>query len=155
MLKADRDHQSGLWLAPMVPENQTHPPTKTNANVNMIANVYAMRTKTDLVKYLHSACFSPCVQTWCDAIDLGYFSTFPGLTTTLVQKHLPKSIATAKGHLKKQRQHIRSTRPMTTERHIMTAEDYPPGPNAQTNLVTFKTVTDYEPTHTVATDQTG
>ena len=67
-------------------------------------------------------------------------------------------MATSKGHLKQLRKNLRSTKllnPATDEAQIMTALDYPSGPNARKNLVTFKTVTEYEPTGAVATDQTG
>merc|ERR1712106_521798 len=56
------------------------------------ANVYALHTKTDLVKYIHLACWSPVVDTWCKAIDNGFFATFPVLTLDLVRKHLPPSM---------------------------------------------------------------
>jgi hypothetical protein len=38
-----------------------------------------------------------------------FFTTWPGLTSALIRKHLPKSIATAKGHQKQDRQNVRST----------------------------------------------
>jgi hypothetical protein len=56
-------------------------------------------------------CFSPATSTWTDAIDAGFFTTWPGLTAALVRKHLPKSLATAKGHLKQDRTNVRSTQP--------------------------------------------
>ena len=133
-------------------------PTETDCKDQVAMSVYHMRTKPDLAKYLHLACWSPSPRTWCDAIEKGYFATFPGLTTTLVNKYLGKSISTAKGHLKRTRKNLRSTsQPNSTdaEEQIMTASDYPDGPNARTNLVTFKTIVDFEPTGIVATDQTG
>ena len=59
-----------------------------------------MNMLPDLVQFLHRACFSLIVDTWCKAIDAGYFTTCPGLTSNLVRKHLPTSIETAKGHLR-------------------------------------------------------
>ena len=38
--------------------------------------------------------------TWNASIDAGLFSTWPGLISQLIRQHLPKSIATAKGHLR-------------------------------------------------------
>ena len=118
-----------------------------------------MRTKIYLIKYLHLACWSPTVATWCDAIDLGYFATFPGLTSSQVRKYFPKSITTAKGNLKQVRKNLRSTNTShskkTNKEHIMTASDYPSGTNARTNLVTFKLVSNDAYTGIVATDQTG
>ena len=125
---------------------------------NTLNNVYAMRTKSDLIKYLHLACWSLSVTTWCKATDRGYFATFPGLTSQQVRKYLLKSISTTKGHGTHVRKNLRSTSqpaPVINEEHIMTATDYPTGTNARTNLVTFKTITEYKPTRVVATDQTG
>ena len=56
-----------------------------------------MNTLPALVQFLKMACFSLVVDTWCKAIDAGYFTTWTGLTSKLVRKHLPKSIETAKG----------------------------------------------------------
>ena len=131
-------------------------PNQTNTN-HQAANVYNLRTKPDLAKYLHLACWSPSPRTWKAAVKNGFFATFPGLTPSLISKHLPPSIETAKGHRKKVNKNLRSTKlnSITANHHIMTALDYPTGTNARTNLVTFKTVIDYEPSGTVATDQTG
>ena len=131
-------------------------PNQTNTN-HQAANVYNLRTKPDLAKYLHLACWSPSPSTWKAAVKKGFFATFPGLTPSLISKHLPPSIETAKGHRKKVNKNLRSTKlnSITENHHIMTALDYPTGTNARTNLVTFKTVIDYEPSGTVATDQTG
>ena len=59
-----------------------------------------MSSKADLIQYMHRFTFIPVVITWTQAIDAGYFSTWPGLTSDLVRKHLPKSLANAKSHLK-------------------------------------------------------
>ena len=42
-------------------------------------------------------------------------TTFPGLTAAGVRKHLPKSIQTTMGHMRKVRQNIRSTKDFTVE----------------------------------------
>ena len=54
------------------------------------------------------------MDTWCKAIDAGYFTTWPGLTSNLVCKHLPVSIEMAKCHLQLARQHVQSTRNQPT-----------------------------------------
>ena len=64
-------------------------------------NVHSLCTKVDLIKYLHLASWSPVMNTWINAIDKGFFATFPGLDAQTVRKHLPKSVPTAKGHMKK------------------------------------------------------
>jgi hypothetical protein len=61
----------------------------------------------------HAATGSPVPSTWVRAIHAGHYATWPGLTAELVNKHLPPSLATAKGHLDQQRQNIRSTQSPT------------------------------------------
>ena len=74
-----------------------------------------MSTLPALVHFLHRACFRPTVDTWCKAIDTGYFTTWPGLASKLVCKHLPAYIEMAKVHLRLARQHVRSTRDQPTK----------------------------------------
>ena len=117
-----------------------------------------MQTILELIKYLHQACWSPTVDTWCKAIDREYFTTFPGLTSAAVCKHLPPSLATTKGHMRKSRQHVRST---TFQPNIvravpeMTTQEFLTEPSVQTNLVTCKTIDPADPKGLVATTQTG
>ena len=99
VLTGPRDPITGLWTIDLNP-------TPQSAN-----SVYEQRKQQDIVKYLHQACGSPVPSTWIKAIKAGFFATWPGLTENLVKKHLPKSIATAKGHLKQEQQGIRSTQP--------------------------------------------
>jgi hypothetical protein len=46
------------------------------------------------------------------AIGKGNFAIWPSLTSDNVRKYLPKSDVMVKGHLKRHRQHIRSTQPI-------------------------------------------
>ena len=75
------------------------PPVAPQSLHPFACSPYKMRTKSDLIQYLHRCAFSPVVHTWTKAIDAGFFATWPGLTSELVRKHLPKLLATAKGHL--------------------------------------------------------
>jgi len=58
---------------------------------------------------LHKAAFSPVKSTWIQAINAGFFTTWPNLTADLVEKHLETSPATVKGHLRQIWQNLRST----------------------------------------------
>ena len=73
-------------------------------------SVHKMTAQKDLVQYLQHAAFPPVPSTWIAAIDNGFFATWPGLTADLVRKHLPKSMATAKGHLRQEQKNLRSTK---------------------------------------------
>ena len=105
-----------------------------------------MTTLRDLVIYLHRACFSPVTSTWTAAIDEGYFATWPGLTSAVVRKHLPKSLATAKGHLRQIRKNIRSTKP---------SAPLPPAPDEPTTRSHFAFFKIVLISGTVYSDQTG
>ena len=84
---------------------------KTGHTRHMTYNTYAITSKAALIKYLHQAAFSPPKQTLLKAINNKQFSTWPGLTPRAVQKYLPDSApAIDKGHIKRQKQGIRSTR---------------------------------------------
>ena len=108
-----------------------------------------MKTKADMVQYLHRCAFSPVVHTWTKAIDAGYFATWPGLTYELVRKHPPKMLATAKRHLKQDRQNIRSTKPaIATATLVLLSQNSPPALSHQVFVNTFKL------TGKVSTDQT-
>ena len=72
-------------------------------------SAYTIQTVPALVRYLHACAGFPTATTWSDAINRGYYLSWPGLTSARVNKHLPKSEITSKGHLKLIRQGIRPT----------------------------------------------
>ena len=87
------NRSNGLWDISLTASTLPYTPPFPQVHVN---SAYKMKTLKDLVIYLHCACFSPVVSTWTKAIDTGYFTTLPGLTSAIVCKHLPKYIATAR-----------------------------------------------------------
>jgi hypothetical protein len=76
----------------------------------MINSVYSIPSTEGKIKFLHAAAGYPVEDTWTKAIDAGNYLTWPGLNTKAVRCHFPKSDETQKGHMKKQRQNVRSTR---------------------------------------------
>ena len=102
-----------------------------------------------MVQYLHRCAFGTAVHTWTKAINAEYFATWPGLTSELVRKHLPKLLETAKGHLKQDRKNIRLTKiSVATAPLVLPSQQAPP---AQYHQVSVETV---ELTGKVSTDQT-
>ena len=55
------------------------------------------------------------VKTLYDAIDNDWLTSFPGLTSKAIKKHLPKTISTTMGHFHVIRKGIRSTKPRINE----------------------------------------
>ena len=74
------------------------------------AAVTPATTVQDHVAFLHAAMGSPAVSTLEEAVRRG-FVTLPGLTVASLTRWAPRSTATAKGHLDRNRQGQRSTRP--------------------------------------------
>jgi len=103
VLTGTRNTSTKLWYFDLHRHNPAPTPSY-NANT-----VYELKTR-ELVQFLHKACFSPTKHTWLQAIKKGHFATWPNLNYKLVNKFLDPSLATAKGHLKQQRQNYRSTK---------------------------------------------
>jgi hypothetical protein len=80
---------------------------KQNNKINVI--IRKKQTHMELAQYLHAACFSPVTSTFVRAIKRGHFNSWPGLTAQLINKSLPPSIATVKGHIAQEKQHLQST----------------------------------------------
>ena len=144
------DHTTGMWIIDI---STTSPPKPTTYQSK---KNYELHKKRDIVTYLHKAAFSPVPSTWTETIETGFYTSWPGLTSELVKKHLPKSPATVKGHLRQIRKNLRSTQPkiktpptpkdivMTTEPHI--------APVREIIIISFQML---ELSDKVFTDQTG
>ena len=77
-----------------------------------------------------------------------FFQSWPGLTTEVVSKYLPKSPANAMGHMDQTRKHVRSAKP---DKYISTdKEQQEPNNNPIHNVFAI-----IEETVKVYTDQTG
>lgn len=90
----------GLW------KTQTNQPISPAWQANA---TYTTQLKSNAIKFLHAACFSPVTETWTKAIDHGFFKSIPLLNSKEIRRLLPKSIATAKGHLNQLRKNVQST----------------------------------------------
>eukprot|EP00957_Ditylum_brightwellii_P185869 14151034-Ditylum_brightwellii.AAC.1 len=84
-----------------------------NSKALQCNNTYELKCGKDIVNYLHTATFCPCISTWKKGIVTGYFIKWPGLTVEAVNKYLDKSMATLKGHMVQQQQNLCSTKKMT------------------------------------------
>ena len=119
-----------------------------------IANhVYENKSNTDLVMLYHQACWSPAKATWIAAIKKNYFATWPGLTAELVQKYLPKSEHTVKGHLKQEFKNKNSTKQQEVQKTIEDITEFTSKDNNTRTHDVFITVTDLQ--GKIYTDQTG
>ena len=68
-------------------------------------------TIADRIAFLHGALCSPSLSTLTDAIDAGFLTSFPELSSERVRKYPPTSAAMIQGHLDQVRRNARSTQP--------------------------------------------
>ena len=73
-------------------------------------SVYELKKQKDIIDYLSQEMWNPVPDTWIKAIKAGFFATWPGLTDQLVKKHYSRTPETEKGHMKADRQGVRSTK---------------------------------------------
>ena len=75
-----------------------------------INNVYELKTKPELIQYYHAAAGFPTQPTWLAAINNRHYTSWPGLTTDAAAKYFPELDETWKGHGRKIKLGLRSTK---------------------------------------------
>jgi len=89
-------------------------------------------------------------ESWIDAIKAGNYTTWPGINVNVVNRYFPESDETQKGHMKKQRQTVRSTK--VKETLNQKEDDKPQSPKKKEHDVYIRIFNAEETMHT---DQTG
>ena len=109
ILSGPRNLKDGIWdlHSPSTSNSASNQSTLRQAN----AIIRKDKSKTELAQYLHAAAGYPFLSTFIQEIKKGNFPSWPGIESILLKKYLPKSIATAKGHLDQERKNLQSTRP--------------------------------------------
>jgi hypothetical protein len=137
LLEGPRDPTTNLWLLPLQPQPQALP-ISIKATPHLGFAAHHTSTKPELIHYLHAACYSPVTLTWLRAIRNNNFVTWPGVTSQAVTKHLPKSVATAQGHLDQAPKNRRLTKPKPTtdvKEETDSADIFPPQQPTPTHSV--------------------
>ena len=103
LLHGERSPETRLWIT-SIPSTAPHETATAYANAAKLS-----ATPAELVAFAHATLCSPVLSTLCAALDKGYISGFPGLTSKTLRKYPPQSVAMAKGHLDQTRKNQRST----------------------------------------------
>jgi len=105
VLNAARCKSTGLWKLPLDDKTKktSIPTSPTNEAINAIFDLLSAR-QTFL--WYHASAGFPVKEQFIKAVRNGNYATWPKLTITLINKYMPDSDETAKGHLKGQRQGI-------------------------------------------------
>ena len=125
VLKGHKCTRTGLWMVPLSPnskqENISMEATKTAtiptspSVLNIASNIVETSNKEEIAMFYHQIMESPPKSALLKAIRNDQLKSFPGLTYNLINKHLPPSVATHKGHMVRQRKGTRSTKNKQTE----------------------------------------
>ena len=105
IITGKRNTADGLWdiELPLTP-------LTTVAVANAI--IKKSTSHAELADYLYACCGCPPLRTFLRAIKNGNMITWPGIHDINFNKHLTKSIASAKGHLNQERKNLQTTKPV-------------------------------------------
>ena len=93
---------------------------------DVVNNVYELKTKPELIRYYHAAAGFPTKPSWLAAIRNGHYSSWDGLDATSAAKHFPESVETWRGHGRKIKSGLRSTKKLVEkEEKETTAAEIP------------------------------
>jgi hypothetical protein len=117
------DKTANLWQIPLIScvlNSNTDtvlvnkPPTEFLPDcppaIKAIHNVYELKTQPELVWYLHTCAGFPTKPSWIKAIKNRQYASWPGLTIKAAAKYFPESKETMKGHGRKTKSGLRSTK---------------------------------------------
>ena len=123
VLTGNKCTKTGLWMVPIsnkptkTAQILTPPPQEVLNHLELAgwaqevaANIHPTTSQPELPKYLHQILCSPPKTTLLRAINNHQLDSLPGLTHDLINRHLPPSTATEKGHMIRTCQGLRSTR---------------------------------------------
>jgi hypothetical protein len=121
ILVGPRNMSTDLWTLPIkqpvVPTRALIPSEAHDAMPTAIAAfTHSVRTRVNAVRFAHQSLGNPKISTLLKAVRRGFLRGCPYMTEKLILKYLNPSPATAKGHMKRPRQGIRSTTPRVVSR---------------------------------------
>ena len=115
LLNSPCSQQSTLiqYNVPSTPTTQEHLNADMEQGTDTIGNVYELPSIEQTIRYLHAAAGFPTKTTWLKAIRKGNYNTWPLITVKNVNTHFPELEETQQGHMRRQRQGVRSTKVKT------------------------------------------
>ena len=103
--------RSRLWLVLLsLPQQNVKSTSHKIFQKHHANNIHHMANQKNLIKYLNQFFFSPPASTLIKAVKNDQLLGVPGFTMKSINKWLPISTATIKGHLHRTQKNLRSTR---------------------------------------------
>ncbi len=131
ILRGYKNKSTDLWTLPIpppLPSNVMYEDANIEPKKEIASFTHSVRTRANAVKFAHQSLCNPRISSLLKAVRKGFLNGCPNMTESLILRYLNPSPATSKGHMKRPRQGIRSTRPKINKK---AAVDSPPGPVAQ------------------------
>ena len=126
ILRGFKDPSTDLWTLPIrtakmwtdhhptvVPTQVTTKGDNVHPGVDIATFTLSVRTRGNGIKFAHQSLCNPKISTLLKAVRRGFLQGCPNMSEKLILKYLNPSPATAKGHMKRPRHGIRSTRRTT------------------------------------------
>ena len=125
ILRGLKDATSDLWTLPINPGAERTALQRSapdvdrsplciaadiHPGVHLASFTHSVKTRANGVKFAHQSLGNPKISTLLKAVRRGFLKGCPNLNEKLILKYLNPSPATAKGHMKRPRHGIRSTR---------------------------------------------
>jgi hypothetical protein len=162
VIESERCKHTGMWKLNLTPTTEVPSQPEQAATYESANVIFDLPSARETFLWYHASAGFPTKSTFISAVRNGNYATWPKLTVNLIEKYFPDSTETIKGHLKGQRQGIRSTKQRALDKIIaneatrikIEAENSPPTqqPIAKTHEVYFR-VEDLS--ESIYTDQTG
>ncbi len=120
ILNGIKDPTTDLWTLPITPmainDTGSHELGKDQCDqkkphpVDWVAFAHSVRTRANAMKFFHQSLCNPTISSLMKALKRGFLKGCPNLSKDLVKKYLNPSPATAKGHMKRPKKGIQSTK---------------------------------------------
>jgi len=94
VLTGHRDYTTGMWQVQLPTKSATNPlhATEDLPGPNILQHAahaaVAAESMPKRIAFLHACAGSPAVSSFCTAVDAGYYTTWPDLTSAHVCQHL-------------------------------------------------------------------
>ncbi len=119
ILESNRCQHTGMWRLNLNPEYpNTHSPDKQHETPKTINVIFNLPSSHETFLWYHTSVGFPPKESFIGAVHNATYATWPKLTVTLISQYYLDSDKTVKGHLKGQRQGIRSKKQKTLEKNI-------------------------------------
>ena len=101
-----RDHTNGLCNIPLEPSSPAQQ-SLTRSHPRQANGILCYdTTKCQLAKHFHVVAFSPIKSNFITAINRFHFTSWLGLSASLISKQIPQSPFTVKGHLDQEQKNL-------------------------------------------------